>query len=227
MRRSAALLARLTAVTAVAGAALLLAAPPALAGGPTSVLLASPAAQRTASLYYSDADYDRLFEALGQSPVADKQAPALHGGPGTPAINVTWLAHDVNVWRVDRVFLDVTGGPWAESLLDSEGRWLSEAGVVYRPANPAVLLELLGKYGLVGSLPAKQTEPPPAPAQVAADAEDTLASPIPAAAVTPEKAADPNWLWLLIGAAAGAVIVVGLRPVIGVLRVRSRAASSS
>jgi hypothetical protein len=223
MRRSAALLARLTAVTAVAGAALLLAAPPALAGGPTSALLVSPSAQRTASLYTTDADYALLLGAVGENPTADKQAPNPHGDPDANVVNITWLIHDVQVWRVDRVFLDVDGGPWVETMIArNETTRFYESGVVHRPNDQTGLLRVLGNLGLAGDLPARKT-PPPAPAQVPEAADNS----VPAASVTPEKAADPNWLWLLIGAAAGAVIVVGIRPVLGLVRVRNRVASHS
>ncbi|MGI8644742.1 MAG: hypothetical protein ACR2JD_00210 [Nocardioides sp.] len=46
-------------------------------------------------------------------PKATRAEPA--APPGYDAgihLNVTWLAHDVSVWRSDRLVLDAPGGPW-------------------------------------------------------------------------------------------------------------------
>src|SRR5262245_30971387 len=81
---------------ALAATVMLLVAPlPASAGGPTSVILVSPGRQATASLYTTDEAYSRLENLLGSNPVKDPAAPDVTGGPGSDAINVTWLVHDV------------------------------------------------------------------------------------------------------------------------------------
>jgi hypothetical protein len=195
---------RFTAVMVAIGTVLLIAAPPASAGGPTSVLLVSPTSEKTASLYTSDAAYDQLQRALGQNPTADSQAPSMHGGPGTSAINVTWLIHDVQVWRVDRVFMDGPDGPWVETLSSYEGIQFDQVGILHRAVDPQLLLGLLDKLGLRG----------PRPVQV------PVVNQLPAAQA-PAEPARPMWGWLLVGVAAGVVLAVGLRPVITRLRNRS------
>ncbi|MFD1052131.1 hypothetical protein ACFQ1S_44440, partial [Kibdelosporangium lantanae] len=89
----------------------------AYAGGPTSVIIVDPNTGKTAALYTNDKDYGLLMDVLGpRPPVPD--GPDLHGGPGSSAINVTWLIHDAEVWRIDRVFLDDPAGPWVETQLE-------------------------------------------------------------------------------------------------------------
>src|ERR671931_11148 len=70
-----------------------------------------------AALYATDEAYGRLERLLVENPSPDPAAPDVHGGPGSDAINVTWLIHDVSVWRVDRVFTDAPGGPWIETIM--------------------------------------------------------------------------------------------------------------
>ena len=147
MRRSREALAVLTIVLIS-----LLVAGPASAGGPTSVLLVVPGTGQTASLYTSDADYAALAELVGTF-----EAPGSTGtvGPTTPSpafgtgVTLTWLMHDVWVWRVDRVYLDADGGPWistqtatdgASTITDSPLAWHTAA----RGKELAALLDRLG-----------------------------------------------------------------------------------
>src|SRR5687767_3921375 len=97
--------AALTALTVVVMSVLV--AGPASAGGPTSVLLAEPATQTAASFYYTDADYEALADLVGvnkpvETAAADAVGPIRDLGGG---VTMTWLIHDVAVWRVDRVFI--------------------------------------------------------------------------------------------------------------------------
>ncbi|HEV8557732.1 MAG TPA: hypothetical protein VGR06_15215 [Actinophytocola sp.] len=196
---------------AVAAAVLVLAAPvPASAGGPTSVLIVSPGRQATASLYTTDEAYTRLEKLLGDNPTADPAAPDLHGGPGTDAINVTWLAHDVWIWRVDRIFTDAPQGPWVETFMPTEsGIDFSKPGVRHAPSDSDGLMTLLSALRLLG-------EPPPAYA--GAKAPVTQQQPAPAATVSESAPPDRGWLWLVLGIAAGAVLVIGFRPLARRLR---------
>lgn len=94
------------------------AAGPAAAGGPTSVLLSAPALGRTASLYASDSQYAALSAYVGAA-AAPGSADASRSSPRGHAIgdfvSVTWLIHDVTIWRVDRIYVDAPGGPWIAS----------------------------------------------------------------------------------------------------------------
>jgi hypothetical protein len=185
------------------------AAGPAAAGGPTSVLLVAPGTGSTASLYTTDSDYQTLAEVLG----------ALGPGPGPGRISdrdhatgsvvtATWLIHDVSVWRVDRIYLDTTSGPWVATQADVGGSgdiWSSPV-VWHQVPDGLVLADLLGRLGLVDG----DTAP-----EVVADAAPT----VPAAAPSRPARADPAgtpvpagpW-WGLGGLALGVVLtLVALR----------------
>lgn len=117
----------------------LLVAGPASAGGPTSVLLVVPGSGQTASLYASDPDYEALaglvgaFGAGGGAGTVDKSGASHEVGTG---VTLTWLIHDVSVWRVDRIYLGADGGPWiatqttdgVASIWDSPVVWHTSAG---------------------------------------------------------------------------------------------------
>ena len=102
----------------------LLVAGPASAGGPTSVLLVEPGTGRTASLYTGDADYEALAELVGafDSPgVAGTSDPSGTSHEVGTVVTLTWLIHDVQVWRVDRIYLDAKGGTWISTQSDVSG----------------------------------------------------------------------------------------------------------
>jgi hypothetical protein len=187
---------------AAATAVLLLVAPGiASAGGPTSVLLVSPGRQATASMYNNDESYDRLQRLLVQDPSADPAAPSLKGGPGSDAINVTWLVHDVQIWRVDRIYTDANDGPWVETLLlPNGGSAFDSTGTFHRPADGKELIALLSALKLLGTSPpaAYQGAKAPLTQPVASQATVTSAADLPPAEL--------NWLWLVVGVAAGAVL---------------------
>jgi hypothetical protein len=206
---------RLVAVAAGAAALVLVVPVPASAGGPTSVLLVSPGRHATASLYTTDEAYARLLRMVGENPVADPAAPDVHGGPGSDAINVTWLVHDVQIWRVDRVFTDAAGGPWIETVLLTEGGSAFEKpGVKHRATDPKELVALLSALKLLGESPPAAYDGAKAP--VAKDQQQVSQ---PVATVAAERdVANIQWLWVLIGAAAGVVLVIGFRPLVRRLR---------
>src|SRR4051794_23270920 len=93
--------------------ALTFSAGPASAGGPTSAILSVPGSGVTASLYYTDDAYDQLVRLVGASSTSaggtDASGASHESGAG---VHVTWLIHDVQPWRVDRIYLDAEGGPW-------------------------------------------------------------------------------------------------------------------
>ncbi|PUA79045.1 hypothetical protein [Nocardioides currus] len=92
------------------------------AGGPTSVLITQPAAGRATALYYTAGEYAELERLITSEPhLGDAEAP---GAGDATTYQLTWLLHDVQVWRTDAltvaddgsvfvrtVFLDGTGGP--------------------------------------------------------------------------------------------------------------------
>ncbi|MDJ0464068.1 hypothetical protein [Streptomyces sp. H27-C3] len=148
------LLRRLAVACGAALATALLCAPPAAAADPTSLLLTSPVSGEAHAVHRSSGTYAELEKHLGtgepggvpkRPPVVDK--PADEGGTWR-RITVTWLVHDVSVWRVDRIHVPKSGGPvWVSTVTDSGSpaveRWhLADA--------PARLHSLLGRLGVLG-----------------------------------------------------------------------------
>lgn len=209
--------ARLIGGVSAAAMLMLLAPLTASAGGPTSVILVSPARNATASLYTSDEAYDRLSKLVGENPEADPAAPDLTGGPGTDAINVTWLIHDVQVWRVDRIFTNASGGPWISTIMVRDDKPVfSQPSVAHRAGDAKELTTLLSALRLIGSKPVEADRGPQVP--VAAQAPAPAAQSTQAAVPVQREPADLNWLWLVIGVAAGASLAVGFRPLVRRLR---------
>ncbi|HET7477155.1 MAG TPA: hypothetical protein VFJ97_14195 [Dermatophilaceae bacterium] len=178
----------------------------ALAGGPTSVLMASPTTGHAAALYASDLDYQVLQDVLASGPAVPE--PPL-SDQGT-AVTVTWLIHDVTVWRVDRVRLD--GTSVFAATQDSPKRVANGAGPV--PDEPLVwrrlthgsqLTELFRRHGLLDHAAAS-----PAAASPAAASASTP-TPSPPAARGAEgpvglSAAAPPAGWPATAGAGGAVL---------------------
>ena len=102
----------------------LLVAGPASAGGPTSVLMVEQDTGTSAALVYSDPDYETLATLVGANQgtlvrgTEDRSGATHDSGSG---ITLTWMAHDVTVWRVDHVFLEAKGGPWIASQFSIDG----------------------------------------------------------------------------------------------------------
>jgi len=143
-------------VAAVAALLPVAAAGPAAAGGPTSVLMSSPVLGRTSSLYTADAGYQSLADYVDafDSGTGRSGEPTAHAVGDE--ITLTWLIHDVSVWRVDRVYVDAAGGPWIstqEALGGSTDIW-SAPVQWHRSDQPKALVALLAAHGLTdGSAP--------------------------------------------------------------------------
>ena len=115
---------RAVAVVLTAWVLAILAPPgPASAGGPTSAMLSVPGEGRTASLYYSDDAYEQLARLVdvGGAGAVDESGRSHEAGTG---VTVTWLVHDVEPWRVDRIYLAGDDGPWiaTQEMLTGKGR---------------------------------------------------------------------------------------------------------
>lgn len=213
--------ARLATVLGLIGGSVLLASAPAHAGGPTSVLLVSPATGQTASLYYSDADYDRLSTALGgYQPAADPTIaddPVLNvpTSPGSASVTVTWMIHDVSVWRIDRIFFTGDAGPLIVTQTSEDGGDLSagmypgetgnETAVWHRAPDPAELRSLLTTLQLLGpTQPELVVDNAVATPAAAGDQSSVTTDPLAAASsVDPADRAGVTWWWLLGGLVAG------------------------
>jgi hypothetical protein len=186
---------------------------PASAGGPTSALLSVPGGGRTASLYYTDAAYTELAElvgAQGGSPgPVDRSGRDHSRGAG---VTVTWLIHDVEPWRVDRIFLQGEGAPWiATQEMGGTGTVLGSPFVWRQPTDGAALTRLLNR--LVGPAAGPGDGAAKAAAPAGGDV-DTPASPAGAPAepapVAPAPVADDAPLddarWGLGGLLAGLLL---------------------
>lgn len=182
---------------------------PADAGGPTSALLSVPGQGKTASLYYTDPDYDALAGLVGIESEAgigkvDESGRSHDNGPG---VTVTWLIHDVMPWRVDHIYLEGTGAPWIATQVSLGGGTPMDGPVVWhQPASPAELVTLLDRLG-VGKA-----------SRVAGDSSGVAGAPLPAAV---EPAPSPNGqdpgvvssyagAWWALGGLAVCVLLTGL-----------------
>ncbi|HVK24283.1 MAG TPA: hypothetical protein VM677_23255 [Actinokineospora sp.] len=170
-------------------------ATPAAAGGPTSVLLVYPESQRAAAVYHSDSAYKRLENAL-------------EGGSTEPAnpdgsyVTATWLIHDVQVWRTDRVYL-TSSGPVIETRTTMNDSNIWDAPATWHTSSaPADLLALLDTLGVTDESTT---------ARIAARANS--APPPVTQAATPR---DVRWEWGIGG------IVVGGLLALAAVRLRQR-----
>lgn len=174
---------------------------PAYAGGPTSVLVGSPATRQAAALYHDEAAYRDLMRIVtGGEAVPAEEAHTQDGRH----INVTWLAHDTSVWRIDRIYLDAPGGPQVRTELE-----LRESGSepVRRVAEPGELHALLNDLGLL------ENSAPDRPASGDAAVGDRPASGDAAVdRVAATRITDPGgkpWEWGIGGLVAGALLALG------------------
>lgn len=189
-------IARLAAVVLALGA-VLFASVPASAGGPTSVLLVSPGTSRTASLYATDEAYGTLMSQLVAEPVAASRPGIASPGVSGDQIVVTWMVHDVQPWRVDRITVDDDGLPEWIHTVQSMGAGLIEfddPGVWHRPDDPAALADLLVDLGLTGRTGLRPAAEDPDDAMAAPPANDGALD-----------AAGSTWAWALPAVAGGVV----------------------
>ncbi|MFD5080859.1 hypothetical protein [Streptomyces sp. NPDC058371] len=203
---------------AVTLAVLLLGAPAALAGGPTSVLLVSPESAESAALYYADEEYTELTRLLGEPDSGTReQPPGLDLMSGGPQLNVTWLLHDVSPWRLDRVFPDT---PHSKEVWIHTATHVPDSlnGYWHRAQHPAQLRALLKKLGVMGK-PSPKGAGAMFPAPWDSGSPEAAAPPADTAAAQQSRAANAgtadegtDWWWAIPGLAAGAVLALVLRP---------------
>ncbi|MFJ4472193.1 hypothetical protein ACIP2X_32560 [Streptomyces sp. NPDC089424] len=197
-------------------------APSASAGGPTSVLVASPQSAQATGLYNSEEEYGELQRLLEGPRTGSAVKPPEADLAAGRLINVTWLLHDITPWRHDQLYASSQERDiWIHTAADlprtMKGHW-------HRAENPTQLLALLKDLGVMG--PASDTgyagvapddelaTVPEAGAEAGADsgpADEAVASRV--------TAADPDrttgWWWALPGVVAGAVLALALRPLAG------------
>lgn len=209
------------------------------AGGPTSVIIVNPATGEANALYHDDADYQVLHDALAPAEGMSVERPSqLAHGPGSSAINITWLIHDVEVWRIDYVRIDLKyiwvktttiagGAPY-----EADGQWHVAAGaeaVIGVLDRLGVLSdELLEKGGWdvtgsgnVAAAPAGDGDAAAGDGDAAAGAGDGDAGALQPTNSEPPIA--PSWQWLVAAAAGGLAVGAMARPTLAAyLRSRER-----
>ncbi|HST83930.1 MAG TPA: hypothetical protein VLL08_19505 [Kineosporiaceae bacterium] len=190
------------------------------AGGLTTIVLVVPGESRTASVSMGTPDYDELSRLVGaeksapgsttQPPGVDPSGSAGLSSPTSPTVTLSWLSHDVMVWRLDRVYLNVEGGPWisTQTYTSDASDW-SEAPLWRNiSANGKELALMLDRLG-VGN-----AEPTPATAPAVAAPPAGSSSAEQATQQTGRRAADSSgpggWLWGPLGVLLGLLLGVGL-----------------
>ncbi|MEU3303212.1 hypothetical protein ABZ729_25885 [Streptomyces sp. NPDC006678] len=191
------------------GAALFL-APGAVAGGPTSVLIVSPESGEATALYASAPEYGQLSSLLRAGSTGGKdRPPGLDSVTGVRQINVTWMAHDISPWRLDRVYpSDDARTVWVHS---AAGLPESYDGVWHKAAKPAELTRLLTSLGVMGE---KSTElgGPGMPPHSSWQDGGTATPPPAASAGSTESTGSTDWWWAIPGLAVGLALGLALRP---------------
>ena len=119
----------------------------AYAGGPTSVLVVNLDDQRATGFYHSDDGYERLVNALdayGTAAGSTDRPRSISGNAGE-ALRLTWLIHDQQIWRIDRVHLTADDGVWVQTVSNLAGSAdpFDRPGMWHRPADARELLAVL------------------------------------------------------------------------------------
>ena len=141
----------------------------AYAGGPTSVLLVDPSVGRAAALYHSSPDYQRLVDAVNaySSDLGSVDRPASVSENTNDSYRLTWLIHDVTIWRIDRIYPTADDGLWLQTVADeSGGDPFARSGRWHRVKNPEALTAVLTSTGLTDE---EKSETTTAAATVPAD----------------------------------------------------------
>ncbi len=173
----------------------------AYAGGPTSALLVRLNDQRAIGLYHT-----RLRRTTGSStrsmPTAVRPVRTRRRAPSAPAAprppELTWLIHDQQIWRIDRIYPTADDGVWVQTVSDpTGGDPFDRPGVWHRPADPTALLAILS---------ASSTG---APAPTGSPALTTPTTPLTGSGSPTTQRAGTSGLMLPGAALVGALLGVG------------------
>jgi hypothetical protein len=188
-------------------------AAPAQAGGPTSVLMTNPATGRAHALYVSDRAYDRLVDAVGgfgaESGSAAKPASVVDDFGNE--IRLTWLIHDMSIWRIDRVHITAKDGTWIETVVTIDGGDVfGRQGSWHRAHDQRLLMASLTAAGLLATSARVTGDPtsivPPAAVPTVEQAGPTVAQTAAAPVVASSRTAVPVAA-MIAGAGAGGLVV--------------------
>ena len=137
------------------------------AGGPTSVLISSPTVHRAAGLYYTETRYEELVQAVGggpDQPSSSFSQPSSVDLDDEMVVRLTWMIHDVSVWRIDGIYITQSDGIWISTLIDQgtgNGNLRDRPGRWHRPQNDAALLAVLTSAGILTSSAAPKGDSSP------------------------------------------------------------------
>ncbi len=153
-------------------------------------MLITQPGESAGALYYTDEEYDDLVALLPDGETRGKAEPP---GGGVD-YNLTWLIHDVDIWRWDRVRVSSDGTAWVSTIFsnDSVPGW-------EQVVPSARLAELLAAVQGRTTAPASSLAPAVEPASTA-----------PAA--TPPDGSDTAWFslagwrWAVPGSLLGLLV---------------------
>lgn len=184
------------------------------AGGPTSVIMVNPGTGQAAALHTSDVRYDRLVEAVRAyyPPAGPTARPASVTDCSGCEIRLTWLIHDMRIWRIDRVHLTPDDGIWLESVSDETGRTdpFEQTGTWQRPHDPTALLALLSAAEVAAPRTAGQEPGATKPDSASADDGPPIDASTRAAASASGRDALTTVLVAISSAVVGLVIGLGV-----------------
>jgi hypothetical protein len=188
-----------TLVLTVMAALLVLTAPPATAGGPTSVLIVNYDGSRAAGALTGSTAYDDLSRALDvmntdvmNTPVGESAPP---GDFMESRIRLTWMIHDVTPWRIDAVTID-GDDVWVNTMLTA-GEVPTGSGTWHRAKDAQLLLDTLGALGVLGTT---SSPAPGSPATSGGAADSPTATGTVAARVDPPRTTTAEWTFAMAGA---------------------------
>lgn len=185
-------------LTLVAGF-FVLSVPAAVAGGPTSVLLANYETGRAAAALNGSTAYTELQSILGdENPPTARNTPPGLVKKANAGVRLVWLIHDVSPWRIDNVHV-VGSDVWVETYVDTSGTDpLAGAPIWHQPARGADLITSLTELGVLGTRAVDAAGSTTAQAAVPPGAST--------AAVSEPSTSGTSWL-LAVSLAAGGVLL--------------------
>lgn len=163
-------------------------------GGPTSVLITQPGAERATALYYTSSDYAELTRLIESDFNLGAGSPGLRDAE---TYQLTWMIHDVQPWRRDSVMVTKDGSVYVSTVGTEE---VSTVGVVdtklsrvvQGPELAAFLDEVLAEDGSAEAAPQPVIDPQSAAAPPAEPATKWLSL--------------AGWRWVVPGVLGGLLV---------------------
>lgn len=108
---------------------LVLAAPAAGMGRPSSAVIVAPETGASAVLHWHEVEYAELSSLVKAGTEAAVSARPPESAQLGASVMISWLAEDNDVWRVDRIYYATPGRPWIRTEVPT-----SAPGADARPA---------------------------------------------------------------------------------------------